>query len=344
MQREQLPRLWSCWVTLSHSIRFSGLPPLWPQQLGVVIFFVLSGFLIAQTLRRRLAEKTSTFRDFFIDRWSRIYSGFLPALFLIAAIDYWAINRLTAHPETVSRFSVSSFFANLFMLQAPSVTLPFGSGGPLWTVAIEFWIYLFVGLFAFMLRDGLNCPKILLIAAVGAIPLQSLTTNNLVMIPWLMGAAAASVMNSSALKRLPAEAIGALVVGPAAIIGFHLITGGYVYTVLVFSLVTVAFLAAVEWSRRSVTLSRIPQLPSVISWWASWSYSLYLLHHTILLTFGFWPGITLSIVGSIIFAMLTEWHHKRLAQLIKTAINYFAESRSLRAFLDPPSRPTPEQN
>jgi peptidoglycan/LPS O-acetylase OafA/YrhL len=114
---------------------------LWPQEIGVVIFFLLSGYLISQTLHRRLADPNARFVDYAIDRWARIYSGFIPAIILVAAMDYVCISHNHASAETIERFTVSGFFANLAMLQAPAVALPFGSAAPFWTVAIEFWIY-----------------------------------------------------------------------------------------------------------------------------------------------------------------------------------------------------------
>ena len=148
-------------VLIGHALSIYKGWPTWPQQLGVVIFFLLSGYLISQTLHSRLRDPASTFTDYAIDRCSRIYSGFLPALLFVAALDYVMISNYSVHPEILQRFSVGAFFANLFMLQAPAITLPFASAAPFWTVAIEFWIYIFVGLVAFAARDGLDCSDFL---------------------------------------------------------------------------------------------------------------------------------------------------------------------------------------
>lgn len=79
-----------------------------------MIFFLLSGYLISQTLHRRLDEPESTFTDYAIDRWSRIYSGYLPAILLVAAIDFFTIAHYPSiSRETVSRFTGESFFSNM---------------------------------------------------------------------------------------------------------------------------------------------------------------------------------------------------------------------------------------
>jgi peptidoglycan/LPS O-acetylase OafA/YrhL len=146
-------------VLVGHALGiFNARHPVWPQQFGVIIFFLLSGYLISQTLHKRLGQPQSTFLDYAIDRWARIYSGFLPAILFVAVLDYLTLRYFghIAHPEVVTRLNPETFFANLFMLQAPGFSDPFGSAAPFWTVAIEFWIYMFVGLLAFSIRDGLS--------------------------------------------------------------------------------------------------------------------------------------------------------------------------------------------
>ena len=193
-------------VFVGHGLgTFNARHPIWPQQFGVVIFFLLSGYLISQTLHRRLDQPNSTFTDYAIDRFARIYSAYLPAILLVCVLDYLTLNYFghLIKDEVVSRFSIESFVANLFMLQAPAITEPFGSAAPLWTVAIEFWIYMFVGLLAFSIRDGAGPLRIVAIIGTGIIPVESLADNNMVLIPWLAGAAAERLIASGALREIP---------------------------------------------------------------------------------------------------------------------------------------------
>ena len=142
-------------VLVGHALGiFNARHPVWPQQFGVVIFFLLSGYLISQTLHKRLEQPQSTFLEYAVDRWARIYSGFLPAILFVVVLDYLTLRYFghIAKAEVVTRLNSETFFANLFMLQAPGFFDPFGSAAPFWTVAIEFWIYMFVGLLAFSIR------------------------------------------------------------------------------------------------------------------------------------------------------------------------------------------------
>jgi len=287
------------------------------------VFFVLSGYLISQTLERRLSNPKATFADFAIDRWARIYSGFLPALLLIAGIDYVAtMGPYGVNGETLARYTWELFFANLFMLQDPGYFLPFGSAAPFWTVAVEFWIYLFVGQIAFAVRDGLTAPRVLLILACGVIPVHSAFWNHGIFWPWLLGVAAQQIVSGGILRRVPAWLLclmAALVVlWLAIIIG----RGDPVYSAIPYLLCSVAFLFASEASTRLKAFGRL----AIISNWASgWSYSLYLLHHSLLMLIAskisasaaLWGGISGSIAIAIAFAALTEAHHRQLGALTK---------------------------
>lgn len=304
-----------------------GLPTVyWPQQLGVVIFFLLSGYLISQTLHRRLQNSNSTFLDYAIDRWSRIYSGFLPAIALIAAIDWFAISFGHANVETVQRFTVETFFANVFMMQAPAIALPFGSAAPFWTVAIEFWMYIFVGLLAFAIRDGFSPWRIILIVVAGIIPVQSLTENNMVIVPWLLGAA----IEQTAFRWQKGSLFWWCAVGAIAIaaLGCSIFYGSDIYGWSTFTLSAIIFVAILS------VVSRMKILPSqrftaIVVWCAAWSYSLYLLHHTLMMDLAAFIGssvknaplaIAISILVAITFASLTEFHHRMIALIIKGLI------------------------
>lgn len=311
-----------------------GIFPLWPalgwlKQYGVVVFFLLSGFLISRTLHRRLDDPNSTFVDYAIDRWSRIYSGFLPAIIFVCVIDYIATSGTSGvFRETVERYTVPLFFANLFMLQAPSVAMTFGSASPFWTVAIEFWIYMFIGLIAFARRDGLSPSSAVAIILTGIIPVQSLTENYMILVPWLLGAGAERLL----VTGIPRKLLAAAGAGALAYLTWRTWHHLPVYSNSSYVAAAIAFTGIVA------AAERIQLGAAVASWFASWSYSLYLLHHSVLLLIAWAIGANLRSFGiatsllvagliaastlliAIVFAALTEVHHKRLASSIKTIL------------------------
>lgn len=109
-------------------------------------------------------------------------------------------------------------------------------------------------------------------------------------------------------------------------------TGEPIYGWHSYTLSSLIFLCAIA---ASSSLKWNAAISKAVAWWAGWSYSLYLLHHTILMEFatirgGGGPNMciasVLSIAVSIGFAAFTEKHHKVLARAIKESIR----RRSLR--------------
>lgn len=129
------------------------------QTLGVVVFFVLSGYLISTTTQRRVAANTGyLFWHFFVDRFARIYVTLVPCLLVVLLLD--SLNHSLAAYDYKNAFNAPTFIGNLFMLQDHPVLLvferfrhgllgwtitSFGSDRPLWTLAVEWWLYMAFG-------------------------------------------------------------------------------------------------------------------------------------------------------------------------------------------------------
>lgn len=142
-------------VVLGHLLSFYGLMQIHNipriQNFGVMIFFVLSGFLITQTTI--LKGKEYGFKNYLVDRFSRIYSAFLPALLLILVTDFFLRQYGAYNPKY--DYSLKSFFGNVFMLQAHPMfrflgVQTFGSARPFWTVSVEWFIYIFFGIMYYL--------------------------------------------------------------------------------------------------------------------------------------------------------------------------------------------------
>jgi peptidoglycan/LPS O-acetylase OafA/YrhL len=126
---------------------FSGL-----GHAGVVVFFVLSGFWITQSVVRRAGVKTF-WPAYLIDRMSRLWIVLLPALALGGLLDVFGAYCLAspvyrgltgAHsisPDSWAAITSATLIGNVAFLTRILVP-PFGSNGPLWSLAFEFWYYL----------------------------------------------------------------------------------------------------------------------------------------------------------------------------------------------------------
>ncbi len=173
-------------VFISHFAKeqFSGL--IQPIQFfrhldhdAVVVFFVLSGFVIAYVAN----EKEKNIRDFSISRFARLYSVVIPALLLTVVFDYFGsriepsyyISEIDNSSQPALRFIASLLFLNeLWFLDVR----PF-SNAPFWSIGYEFWYYVLFAAFFYLKKYRLTV-FLLICLIVGPVIL--------ILFPvWLMG-------------------------------------------------------------------------------------------------------------------------------------------------------------
>lgn len=135
---------------------------------SVIIFFVLSGYLISSSVIRNIRNNQWSWRNYFINRLTRLYIVLVPAIILGALWDQLGINILHVESlyngkmaESILNFSViymstiSTALGNLLFLQGIAVP-SFGSNGALWSLAYEFWYYI---LYPSLLLTGLSVSQ-----------------------------------------------------------------------------------------------------------------------------------------------------------------------------------------
>jgi peptidoglycan/LPS O-acetylase OafA/YrhL len=115
---------------------------------AVMVFFVMSGFLIGKDVYSTVAAERWTWGDYAIKRLSRLWIVLIPALILNALWDYIGIHLYHGSlyggsmPEgNVSLiYGFDTFLANTLFLQT-IIAPTFGTNTPLWSLANEFWYY-----------------------------------------------------------------------------------------------------------------------------------------------------------------------------------------------------------
>jgi peptidoglycan/LPS O-acetylase OafA/YrhL len=119
---------------------------------AVVIFFVLSGFLVGGSVVRSIRGKRWSWREYALQRATRLEIVLIPALGLGMFWDAVGLYsgqapRLYAGdgfnhlvPNVANALSVGAFVGNVAFLQT-IVVPPFGSNGALWSLANEWWYY-----------------------------------------------------------------------------------------------------------------------------------------------------------------------------------------------------------
>jgi peptidoglycan/LPS O-acetylase OafA/YrhL len=138
--------------------------------LFVDFFFVLSGFVIAANYRDQLTSGGGL-RNFAILRFGRIYPLHLFMLLLLIAIELMSL--IPAIHGVMRRQPFDEYHSFYAILTNLSLTHAFGLhdrltwNHPSWTIAVEFWTYLFFGLVA--AKAGAQLEKWLGVAMVVSI-------------------------------------------------------------------------------------------------------------------------------------------------------------------------------
>jgi len=119
----------------------------WVPNLGreaVIVFFVLSGFVIAYTTE----QKRPSLRDYAIARATRIYSVALPVLLLAfgaAAVLVWCEQVPARHLYETAKPWLYLPLHLLFMGELWTVSEPPPLLGPYWSLGYEVWYYVLFG-------------------------------------------------------------------------------------------------------------------------------------------------------------------------------------------------------
>jgi peptidoglycan/LPS O-acetylase OafA/YrhL len=186
------------WPDLAHK-------PLWLGPLyfisgfghqAVVIFFVLSGYLIGGIVLKTVRNETWSWQRYGFDRLARLGIVLLPALFLCLLWDEIGVHIFNAgwlyggnaHLAEMGAVdhSLITFLGNCAFLQTIYVPT-FGSDFPLWSLANEFWYYVLFPLAVLLwTRRGLPQRMICFILLLG---IANMTKHTILagFAIWLMG-------------------------------------------------------------------------------------------------------------------------------------------------------------
>jgi peptidoglycan/LPS O-acetylase OafA/YrhL len=343
------------------------------EDAGVLIFFIISGFLITYSVLQKLENATYSFREFLIDRFSRIYCAFLPALLFVKIIDSFTIRLPLSPSSRISELTWISgmrahqdwytFFGNLFMLQdfplfqilrrlgfhnSCFFLTNFGSGIPFWTISIEWWIYMLFGFIVIVLIRNRKRVSFVIICILGLLlispcyyamggPIACLT------LLWIIGMLSAFcliklpilltksdvLISSVANQKIWGVALFlSILFMSGRLMAIHTDVGKYAFQELQFGVFLALFIfSGLFFFGHSKNVPFLIDKP--ISFMASYSYSLYLVHAPIMTclylrfpgndsscTF-YWSTILVCNIIAIMFWFFFERHYRAVAVCFK---------------------------
>lgn len=316
--------------------------------IGALIFFILSGFVIAHTLSVKSESSSYGLAAYGIERFSRIYTAFLPALLMIAGTDH--LMQYLGHPLVGDPIDFRTLFGNLTMRQG----LPSDWGvrhlapRQLTSVAVEFHIYFFVGAIFFLLK-GRNVWTCGMVAVLfSTMPLGYFSNmpgpDRALFAMWLAGFAAYYI--AKPIKPNQSQSILSAVAFIILILYWARHRTSNDYDLSNYPALALAFLALVMLTQRTRLIGRTAS--RAIRFAADYSFSLFLIHLTIVKLVLIVPApaplrIAVAILAAnglaILFSLAFERHYKRVAESIKRVAFYSARMGKPGFALDEPARP-----
>lgn len=236
---------------------------------AVIVFFVLSGFVVGGDVLARVREGRFQIFDYGLDRSTRILIPLIPACLFAAAVAFVLSNNVP---------SVGQVVANMVGLNEV-VTESLAANAVLWSLAYEIWFYISAGAVAYVASQRPNAASILTII-VCVIVFTILKTHYLIF--WMLGACA-SLLVETRFKRT------------SFVIGIVLLLAGSLFHQLAAdsrSVTSVAYIpplaaeflvcVGIAMTLPLLVTSSVNQLLTPIGLWvgalAAFSYTLYLTH------------------------------------------------------------------
>jgi len=323
---------------------------------AVMIFFVLSGYLVGGGLWKEARSSTSIdLPKYLIKRVSRLcivlYPTFMTIL-LLNLLGIYAFNGLATGvyaAKVLHTMQPASFACNAVFMQT-ALCEPYGDDGALWSLYNEFWYYLIwplivLGILAASMwrRAFLLIAASFLLVALTLIQSRDVSAIGPYMFIWVLGVGVAAIPRP--LIRSCLASVVMFLLGLSAdrllvrrtFAELHPVGGFFVD-----ALISVLFANLLVTMRFHRSL-RLPIGTTWNTWLASFSFSLYCIHIPILNLYGavltFYTGagwqmvpdriwkwgvvlgaLALSVVSAYGFSRLTEAHTEKLRRCLLDAL------------------------
>jgi len=133
-------------------------------QMGVLIFFFISGFIVTYSLEMS-GYKPRQFFTFLIKRSIRIDPPYWATIVLYISLGYF-FNNLPSYRGLTFKFNIGHLIAHL-IYAVPFTQHPFYYSHVFWTLCVEFQFYILIGLLYFVSENRIY--KTIFLLAFGAV-------------------------------------------------------------------------------------------------------------------------------------------------------------------------------
>jgi peptidoglycan/LPS O-acetylase OafA/YrhL len=355
-------------VTVSHAKKFLFFDSPSPHTLvnralytvldlghpAVIVFFVLSGYWVGGSVIRAAQQRRFSWLSYGVNRLSRLWLVLIPAVLVTAAADGIGLHYFT-HTSLIQGwsgyyslprdlravFTLPVALGNLVFLQGIR-TPTFGTNGPLWSLADEFWFYTLFPLLLLAARFDVPISRRMAFAAIaaGTVILVGETVV-LYFTLWLLGALVAHKRHAidRLVSRLSSGRELALRLGLIGVVAATMLMdakhpgfGSDVLVALGSASLIMILLIDRPWGRLNVPVR-------LFSRYAHSSYSLYAIHFPLLVLIAAaiapdharrWLPTTphlLALAGIVAGVMVVSWVFARFTEHHTDAVRAMVISR-----------------
>jgi len=275
------------------SLRSLPDPTLWYQALAfitgfshmaVMVFFVLSGWLVGGSLLNKLGEP-QLLASYAIDRITRLWIVLIPTFVLTIALGTLAgtvaLDRVSFTPD--DEYSVTAFLGNLFGLQGMAVPR-FGINYSLWSLSNETWYYVLFPLLLLPFIGKSKVAKVTGLVASAAIAYLLVDDVLLYFLIWLLGAAFSRIqIELSRVMHIM------LLIGIVSYAVYYRLGGTFDDPLprtfaedLLFSVLFACWLSSLQYPANSESFGN--RMAILVGYLAPFSFTLYAVHYPVLHT------------------------------------------------------------
>ncbi|MBY5848696.1 acyltransferase [Rhizobium leguminosarum bv. viciae] len=292
-------------------------------KVGVLIFFVISGYLITKSL-----AKTTDVAEFYAKRIARIWPLFIVAAITVFVFIHFAQPPVVPGPHSFFEKQPTAFdlIGNLFFLEDLGFTWV---DGAYWSIVVELKFYLFIGLFAVAFKERFIQMFCLVALSVSSVDLFILLVDRAPGIPLDFDSSNHLRVLSKAMhgifisQYLPFFALGVAMAGRMQDGVFNaLLALAVAFSVMAINDDSFVFDQNVQFLfilAATLLADKLLFDSGVIVWIGDYSYSIYLFHQVVGLSLIklFTPiiGIDLAIAASLALVIAIAWIASNLFEM-----------------------------